>query len=117
MCWSLCLRSLAKLHGQHRDGTAIDALDRKTDNFAPAAYPEHIDQRQVMLGCWYRQHRVPTHGFVGDERFMVAVQQVLPCLFLESDRPFKRLDTVAAPCVCMQIVDYISAPEIGRAHV
>ena len=46
---------LSNLHRQHRNRTAIDALNRKADVFIALPGAEDVQKRQIMIRCRYRQ--------------------------------------------------------------
>src|SRR5688572_5026056 len=95
-------RLLANLHGQHRDGAAVETLDRIADRLAAPVLRQHVEEGKVMIRRRRRQHRVPAERFVVDERRKIAGAHGAARHGFEAYRPVIGLNRMTAPRIGMQ---------------
>src|SRR5437763_12853756 len=61
---------LADLHRQHRNRSAIYALDRKRDGLTWLPGGDYIEHWQVVIRRGDGEHRILPEGFIVDERLV-----------------------------------------------
>ena len=64
--------SLTNLHRQHRNGSAVDAFNWKSNAIVPLPGGEDVEQREVMVGRGDRESRIAPELLVFDERRALA---------------------------------------------
>src|SRR5262249_39120288 len=83
-------------HAQHRDRSAVDTFERKTDRLVVATKPEYVEERKVVLGCRDREPGVSAEQLVIYELLDVAGEYECTRLRLESNGPVERIDGMAS---------------------
>ena len=108
--------SSSHFHRQHRNGTAIYALNRKCDRVGWRASAHDVEQRQIMIWRGYRQFCFAAElVLVIHERLVLVREKQLAHSCFKRDRPIVGLRRVPSPGIGMQVVHDIAASQNENA--